>query len=117
MSIGKHCWPNIYFFSGVFYHGFVFVLPTLYKNSSPTVIWLHEYLCYFMLFEMLINWACVKLLKSPFRPEDHTQSFGTDEDQLLATGFEINLNNLKRTKEDTVETAGVYYLVKNWAFG
>ncbi len=31
---------------------------------------------------------------------------GADDDQLLATGFEINLNNLKRTGKETMDVAG-----------
>ena len=93
-------------FSGVFYFGFIYILPVVYVDSSPTVLWLHEYFCYFMLVEMLVNWACVKWVKSPFQAGDYKPEYGTDDNQLLATGFEINLNNLKRTGKETMDVAG-----------
>ena len=99
-------WLYQLFISGVFYFGFSYILPMVYKDSSPGVIWMHEYLCYFMLAEMLINWACVKWVHSPFQPGDYKLEYGADDDQLLATGFEINLNNLKRTGKESVDIAG-----------
>lgn len=63
-------------FAGVFYFGFSVILPVVYAESGPATLWLHHYWCYFMLAEMLVNWACVKWVHSPFRPGDYKPEYG-----------------------------------------
>ena len=76
--------------SGVFYYGLGDVLPNLYANS--TVILTHHFAIYIMFAEMMINYFCVKLIKSPYKVEECSPP---DLEEMLPGGFEINLNHLK----------------------
>ncbi len=78
---------------GVFYLGIVHILPVLYENE--VLILAHHIWIFFMFIQMMINWLCVKLIKSPFRAEDHKHLTDPEDAMYAAKGFEINLNYIK----------------------
>lgn len=60
---------------GAYYIGVVHVLPDLY-NSDTTCLFLpaQRFLASFMLFEILVNWLCVRFVTSYYQPEPDTAS-------------------------------------------
>lgn len=80
--------------TGVFYCGLGHVLPALYAGYSQEFFWFQHILCYFLFAQMIVNWACVRYVGSPFRPEDH-MNLRDANGEIMEGGFEINLNHLK----------------------
>lgn len=80
---------------GTFYCGTTYVLPVLYADSGDALATIIRYLCYVMLAEMIVNWTCIRLASSHFRPEDHARYAITHAAEIADAGFEINLNHLK----------------------
>lgn len=91
---------------GVFYCGFSYVLPIIYEGYSDIFMTCHHVGCYVMFLQMMVNWTCVKFVKSPFKPQEHMVGLTEkDTEEIMAGGFEINLNHLKPQGQQECSTS------------
>ena len=72
--------------------GVLRVFPVVYADSSDVIRGWHHVVVYFMFFEVVVNWLCIRLVKSTYNPVDHV---GLSDDGMLSGGCEINWNHLK----------------------
>ncbi|KAK2158257.1 hypothetical protein LSH36_174g08027 [Paralvinella palmiformis] len=83
----------------VYYAGVVEVLPALYTRYA-SLLWLNRIFCTFVFVQMAMNWACVRYVRSHFRPEEHREYIESHAEEIAADGCEINLNNLIRNPDE-----------------
>ncbi|KAI0224599.1 hypothetical protein LSAT2_024406 [Lamellibrachia satsuma] len=84
--------------------GIVHVFPVVYADTSVSSFTWHHVIVYVTFFEVAVNWLCIRLVESTFRPADHaSQHSGVDV--KVSSGYEINWNHLKKGPE-----AGKYAL-------
>ncbi len=71
------------------------VLPALYAGPGDTYLLGHQIFCCVAWLEMTLNWLCVRLISSAFRPQEHVVYIMAHANEIRNSGYEINLNQLK----------------------
>ena len=85
---------------GVVYCGFEYILPTIYPEN-PSAVFYNKCVCYVILIELVVNWLFLKFVQSPFKVDKYKQFIDKHQEDIQNSGFEINMNDIKRDSNNT----------------